>query len=158
MLCSFIGNITSNSITPNVRQEMFNLLQYNPNFKLINSGGWTPSVNKSLQDIFISTTIDSKFSLAPRGYGRSSFRFFECFQLGTIPIYLWNDVEWLPFKNIIDYNKLCISLHISQLDKLETILLSIDEIKYNKMFDYYNEIKYLFELDGMSTQIIKENI
>ena len=26
----------------------------------------------------------------------------------------------------------------------------------NKMFDYYNEIKYLFELEGMSNQIIKE--
>jgi hypothetical protein len=24
------------------------------------------------------------------------------------------------------------------------------------MFEYYNEIKYLFELEGMSNQIIKE--
>ena len=102
ILCSFVGNITANHVTPNVRQEMFNTLENNLNFRLIHSGGWTPEVNKQLQNIFIENTINSKFALAPRGYGKGSFRFFECFQLGTIPIYLWNDEEWLPFKNTID--------------------------------------------------------
>ena len=156
ILCSFIGNITSNSIMPNVRQEIFNKFNNNSNFKIINSGGWTPSVNKSLQDIFINTTIDSKFALAPRGYGRSSFRFFECFKLGTIPIYIWNDINWSPFQNEIDYNKLCVVIHVSELDKLENKLLSITEEQYMNMFNYYNEIKHLFELEGMSNQIIKE--
>jgi hypothetical protein len=84
--------------------------------------------------------------------------FFECFQLGTIPIYLWNGVEWLPFKEIIDYSKLCISLHISQIVDLERTLNSVTEEKYNKMLDYYQEIKHLFELEGMTQQIIKKNI
>jgi hypothetical protein len=137
---------------------MFHILENNSNFKLINSGGWTPEVNKNLQNIFIENTINSKFALAPRGYGRGSFRFFECFQLGTIPIYLWNDEEWLPFKNIIDYNKLCISMHVSQINELENILLSIHEKQYNKMFEYYSNIKHLFELEGMSNQIIQENL
>jgi hypothetical protein len=158
ILCSFVGNITANHVCPNVRQEMFHILENNSNFKLIHSGGWTPVVNTDLQNIFIENTIDSKFALAPRGYGRGSFRFFECFQLGTIPIYLWNDEEWLPFKNIIDYNKLCISLHISQIHELENKLLSIHEEEYNKMFEYYNSIKHLFELEGMSNQIIQENM
>jgi hypothetical protein len=158
ILCSFVGNITSNHIQPNVRQEVFNVLNNNSKFKLINSGGWTPSVNKNLQDLFISTTLNSKFSLAPRGYGRSSFRFFECFQLGTIPIYLWNDVEWLPFKDVIDYNKLCISLHISQINKLESLLESITEEDYNRMWIYYEEIKHLFNIEGMTNKIIQENI
>ena len=158
ILCSFVGNITANHITPNVRQEMFNILENNPNFRLIHSGGWTPQVNKNLQNIFIENTINSKFSLAPRGYGRGSFRFFECFQLGSIPVYLWNDKEWLPFKNIIDYNRLCISIHISQIHELENKLLSIHEEQYNTMFEYYDSIKYLFELEGMSNQIIQENL
>ena len=51
ILCSFVGNITANHITPNVRMEMFNFLSNNNNFKLINSGGWSASVNKNLQDI-----------------------------------------------------------------------------------------------------------
>jgi hypothetical protein len=158
ILCSFVGNITCNQVMPNVRQELFTIFGNNSKFKLINSGGWTSTVNNTLQKLFIETTINSKFALAPRGYGRSSFRFFECFQLGTIPVYVWNDKEWLPFKNKINYNKLCISIHISQINELERILLSIDEELYNNMFEYYHNIKHLFELEGMSTQIIQENM
>jgi hypothetical protein len=157
ILCSFVGNITSNGVMPNVRDEIFNKFANNVNFILINSGGWTPSVNKNLQDIFINTTIDSKFALAPRGYGRSSFRFFECFKLGTIPIYIWNDIDWSPFTNIIDYSKLCIVIHISEIENLSLILSSITEDKYNNMLNYYNEIKHLFELEGMTNHILQES-
>jgi len=156
ILCSFVGNITSNHVQPNVREIMKNKLSSNSQFIFYDSGGWTPSVGIDLQKKFVNLTRESKFALAPRGYGRGSFRFFECFQLGTIPIYLWNDIEWLPFKNIIDYNRLCISLHISQINSLEQKLESITENDYNKMFEYYNEIKHLFELEGMTNQIIKE--
>ena len=155
--CSFIGNITSNHVEPNVRQIMFDTFSNNSNFKMINSGGWTPSVNQDLQQIFIHTTIDSKFTLAPRGYGRGSFRFFECFQLGSIPIYIWNDIEWLPFKDVIDYKKLCISIHISEINNLESVLQSFTEEDYNNKIEYYHTIKYLFQLEGMSNQIIQEN-
>ena len=157
ILCSFVGNITSNRVLPNVRQVMFDTLanKNNSNFLIINAGGWKPTVNKSLQDLFINTTIDSKFALAPRGYGRSSFRFFEIFQLGTIPIYIWNDVNWSPFQNVIDYKKLCISIHISEIDKLESMLLEINEEKYNSMWAYYETVKHLFNLEGMSNEIIR---
>jgi len=156
ILCSFVGNITANHVQPNVREVMFGALKDKPNFRIIHSGGWTPSVNKDLQKMFIHTTINSKFAVAPRGYGRSSFRFFECFQLGTIPIYIWNDIDWSPFKDIIDYNRLCINIHISQIGNLEQILLSIDEARYNSMFEYYNEIKHLFTVDGMTKHIISQ--
>jgi hypothetical protein len=158
VLCSFVGNITSNSVTPNVRQVMFDMFTNNSLFEMINSGGWTPSVNGNLQKIFIDTTINSKFAFAPRGYGRSSFRFFECFLLGTIPIYIWNDVKWLPFQNVIDYKKLCIVIHISKITEVENIIKNVDENQYNNMWNYYNEIKHLFELEGMTTQIIQEII
>jgi len=158
IFCSFVGNITSNKIEPNVRRCMFDKLLDNKKFKLIDSGGWTANVNENLQNLFISTTIDSKFALAPRGYGRSSFRFFECFKLGTIPIYIWNDEEWLPFKNYIDYKKLCISIHISEIDNLESILELITEKDYNNFFKYYDKVKYLFELEGMYEMIIQDKI
>ena len=155
ILCSFVGNLTSNHVLPNVRQEMFSYLDRNPDFKMINSGGWTPKVNENLQQVFIETTINSKFALAPRGYGRSSFRFFECFQLGTIPIYIWNDICWLPFQDVIDYKKLCMVIHISEIGKLYELLLSVDKKKYNEMFEYYHSIKYLFQLDGMSKYLLE---
>jgi hypothetical protein len=154
ILCSFVGNITSNNVLPNVRKVMFDTFKFNGKFKMINSGGWTPAVKKVMQDTFINTTIDSKFALSPRGYGRSSFRFFECYQLHTIPIYLWNDIEWLPFKDEIDYSKICVSLHISKINELENILSNITEEEYNNMFIEYEKIKHLFELEGMCEKII----
>ena len=156
VLCSFVGNITNNpnQSAINVRQVMFDTLQGNPQFLITNSGGWTAKVNDVSRRKFINFTRLSKFALAPRGYGRSSFRFFECFQLGTIPVYLWNDIEWLPFSNIIDYNRLCISLHVSKIRELEQKLLAVTEEQYNEMFEYYHQVKHLFSLEGMSKQIM----
>lgn len=156
ILCSFVGNITANHVLPNVRAHIMHYFSGKPGFQMINSGGWKPDVNKDLQAIFINITLDSKFAFAPRGYGRGSFRFFECFQLGTIPIYVWNDKNWLPFQNIIDYDQLCIQMHISEIEGLEAKLLSIDERKYEAMWVYYQSIKYLFTLEGMTAQIISE--
>ena len=157
ILCSFVGNITTNHIQPNVRQHIFNMFQKNPNFQIINSGGWTPNVNTNNQLTFINITLNSKFAFAPRGYGRSSFRFFECFKLGTIPIYVWNDINWLPFQDQIDYSKCCISIHVSELIGLEQKLMSINEIEYKKMLEYYETIKHFFTLEGMSNEIIRLN-
>jgi len=155
ILCSFVGNITSNHVVPNVRKKMFDVLSRKANFTLINSGGWKPVVNESLQDIFIQTTLRSKFALAPRGYGRGSFRFFECLQLGTIPIYIWNDVNWLPFQDVIDYKQLCVVIHADEIGTLEHTLLNISETQYNNRLVYYSTIKHLFELGPMCDFLIE---
>jgi hypothetical protein len=120
---------------------------------LVYRHNWSNSVNKNNQDAFIDTTVNSKFALAPRGYGRSSFRFFEIFKLKTIPVYVWDDIEWLPFKEIIDYSKLCISINIKDIHTLAGILKSITEEQYNSMLDYYNEIKKYFDVSGMTELI-----
>lgn len=134
---------------------MFDKFQNNESFLMINSGGWTNQVNDYQQEIFINITSNSKFALSPRGYGRSSFRFYENFLLGTIPIYIWNDKNWLPFQYVIDYDKLCIVIHISEINELEKKLKNIDELKYDNMWKYYDQIKHLFELEGTAKQIIK---
>lgn len=155
-LCSFVGCLTCNNLPPDVRRIMFDKFHKNPKFNIVDVGGWTNVISEEKQKLFVDITSDSKFSLAPRGYGRSSFRFFECFQLGSIPIYIWNDKEWLPFKNIIDYKKLCFSIHISEIDSLEEKLINTTQEKYTAMWDYYNSVKHLFTLEGMSKQILNE--
>jgi hypothetical protein len=149
VLCSFVGNLTHN-----VRHLLFNILKDNHDFILINSGGWNISVNKALQYKFLDLSLDSKFMLCPRGAGRSSFRFFEAFKLGCIPVYVWDDKNWLPFKNKIDYSKLCVVVHESELKLLHNILDNINIEKYNQMKNYYNSIKYLYSLDGVYNEII----
>ncbi len=149
ILCSFVGTNTHT-----VRNTIENTYNTSSNFKFSVRGSWSPIVPENNQNSFIETTINSKFSLAPRGYGRSSFRFFEIFKLNSIPVYIWDDIEWLPYKEIIDYSNICISLHISKINELENILLNIDENKYNRMLENYNKIKYMFELDFMTKYIL----
>ena len=149
ILCSFIGTCTHT-----VRNKINNKFMNNTNFKINIKNNWSSIVNDNDQNNFIEITINSKFSLAPRGYGRSSFRFFEIFKLGTIPIYVWDDIEWLPYMDIIDYSKICISININDIDNLENILLNINEQKYNEMIENYNYIKYIFTLEFMSKYII----
>lgn len=157
ILCSFVGSITSNNIKPNVRETIIQKFSNNKNFLIKTTNSWTPDVDSNKQKQFIETTINSKFVLAPRGYGRSSFRFFEIFKLGSIPIYVWNDIEWLPYKDKIDYSKMCISININDIDNLETILNCITEKQYNDMINEYDKNKEFFTLDYLYKYIVDAN-
>jgi hypothetical protein len=44
----------------------------------------------------------SKFSLVPRGFGRTAYHLVETIQMGLIPIYIYlrNDIPWLPYKTM----------------------------------------------------------
>ena len=149
ILCSFVG-----SITHRVRQIMGQTLTNPAHFSYSVAANWTNVVDSQKQTLFIDTTVDSKFCLAPRGYGRSSFRFFEAFQLGTVPIYVWDDMEWLPYLDILDYSKFAISIHVSKLGELESRLLAIDEEAYAGMLREYEQVKHWFTLEGMTQYIV----
>jgi hypothetical protein len=151
ILCSFVG-----SNTHNVRSSIINFFHNDKDFNFQVNNFWTPNVDIQNQEKFINTTCNSKFCLAPRGYGRSSFRFFEILKLGSIPIYIYDDIEWLPYKDKINYSLFSISLKVNELNQLKNILLSIDEIKYKNMLEEYEKIQYLFTLDGMYDYIIEK--
>tara|TARA_Y100000389_G_scaffold204655_1_gene258623 strand:+ start:13226 stop:14086 length:861 start_codon:yes stop_codon:yes gene_type:complete len=148
--CSFVGTNTHN-----IRKILKAKFMKNKGFIFIDNNSWTDKVSKDKQDHFIEGTLRSKFAFAPRGYGRSSFRFFEIFKLGTIPIYVWDDIEWLPYKDEINYEDICISINIKDIDKLNNILDSIDEEKYRKMLENYEKIKYKFDLKFMCEYVVK---
>jgi len=150
ILCSFVG-----SATHYVRNVMREVLSRSPQHFELHMDRWTNNVQMQQQRKFVDVTRRSKFCLAPRGYGRTSFRFYEAFQLGSIPIYIWDDVEWLPYKELIDYDKICVSIHVSKLWELEERLLSIDEAAYQKMWEEYEKIKWYFTLEGMTTYICR---
>jgi hypothetical protein len=152
ILCSFVGTNTHIK----VRGNMINTFKTNNQFVLSITDSWTPIVDINKQDNYIHISNKSKFGLAPRGYGKNSFRFYELFKLGVIPIYVWDDIEWLPYKEIIDYTKFCISINIKDINDLPNILQSIDEDKYYKMWDEYEKIKKYFTLDGMYNYIISK--
>lgn len=67
----------------------------------------------------------STFSLCPRGLGRASFRLYEAMALGSIPIYIWDDREWLPFQDRLDWSEFAISLPIDAMDELPDRLAAL---------------------------------
>ena len=148
-VCSFVG-----SITHKVREEMMTRFRGKPWF-MHQVHGWTNQVDEGKQESYVEVTANSRFCLAPRGYGRSSFRFYEALQLGTIPVYVWDDIEWLPYMEKVDYSRFCISIHVSKLGELESRLLSIDENTYATMWREYEKVKHLFTLEGMTQYVLE---
>ena len=149
---SFVGTYNTHTL----RQNMFNSIGRNPNFKFEVNGVWTNSVPNAAADTFIKTTLNSKYCLSPRGFGRSSFRFFEAMLLDTVPVYFWDDAEWLPYKDILDYSKFSVSIHETEVDKTAQILKSISHERYLSMVEELKRVRPYFTLEGMSEYIVSK--
>jgi hypothetical protein len=149
-MASFVGTYTTHPL----RTKMFTLLGRKPNFKFVAKGDWTNSISGHLADAFIETTLKSKFCLAPRGFGRSSFRFFEAILLDTVPVYFWDDIEWLPYKDVLDYSKFSVSIHDNDIPRTAEILKSISNEKYLSMVEELKRVRHYFTLEGMSEYIV----
>ena len=57
----------------------------------------------------------TRFVLTPRGYGRSAFMIAEAIQAGAVPIYVYNDLEWLPYLSLWESDRLGLSVHYRNL-------------------------------------------
>jgi hypothetical protein len=151
ILCSFVG-----SRTHPVRQQMHQILSNRAGFELHFTEQWTDAVSEEKQRRFVDITRRSKFCLAPRGYGRTSFRFYEALLLGTVPIYIWDDIEWLPYREHLDYSKFAISIRSSELETLESRLNAMDASQYEQMREAYQQVHRWFTMEGMTEYIISE--
>jgi hypothetical protein len=151
LLASFIG-----SNTHPLRMKIKDAFINKADVFLGIQGLWTPVVTENQAELFIHKTLESKFCLAPRGYGRSSFRFFEAMLLGTIPVYFWDDREWLPYEDILDYSKFSVSIYEKDISKAYDILKSISEEKYASMLEELDKVVKYFTLDYMCEYIINQ--
>jgi hypothetical protein len=149
-LASFVGTLTTHPI----REELYYYLKEKPGVIWNGKREWSAAVVPQDALRFITETLQSKFCLAPRGYGRSSFRFFEAMQLDTIPVYVWDDIEWLPYKEHIDYSTFSISISKKDISKLHNILTSISEETYEKMVQEVKKNRHWFTLDAIVDYLI----
>lgn len=149
-LCSFIG-----ANTHAVRKNMQEYITGRSDF-YSSLDKWKEDVTIDKQNEFIKVSLNSKFGLAPRGNGRGSFRFYELLKLGVIPIYLWDDIEWLPYKEYIDYSSFSISINSNEIHTLEPLLRSISNEKITLMLAEYEKVKHWFTPDGLSEYILNK--
>jgi len=148
ILASFIG-----SITHPVREQLITAVQPYNDIVCQATNGWSPTVSESAAAEFVTTTLRSKFCLAPRGYGRSSFRFIEAMQLDTIPVYIWDDSCWLPYQEYIDYSTCSICIHKNDLHNIHGILSGITDETYTEMMESMQKIRSIFTLKWMCEYI-----
>jgi hypothetical protein len=70
-----------------------------------------------------SIMANSKFSLCPRGFGRTSYHFAETLQMGSIPIHVYMDQPWIPYAPLLLGGNYTFSTRLKGLPALEQQLL-----------------------------------
>ncbi len=91
-LASFIGRLSTHPI----RRKMADKLSHRKDTFLDDGDKGN--------NFFVKKILESYIALCPRGYGGSSFRFFEAMQLGAVP-FLIGDIDTRPFKKFIKWDE-----------------------------------------------------
>ena len=105
-------------------------------------------------ELFCNIMDDSTFCLCPRGTGKTSLRIYEALQMGCIPIYIYDDL-WLPFKDLIKWEDICILVHTKEVDKIGSI---VDNITSERIYEMQQNIKKYsdyFTFEGCCKTIAK---
>ena len=137
IFCSFVGRLDTHFC----RFLLYNKLEKNKDFKFVNSVGF---------ETYRNILNSSIFTLAPRGFGFTSFRLYEAIFAGSIPIYVWYDKLCLPFNDELDWNKFSIVIHSNNIDTLPKILkdCNISEMqkeleKVRNKFTFQSTFEYI---------------
>lgn len=139
-LASFVGKIKTNPI----RAEMQELLKDRTDTHIVRSQG---------RDYFVQTILESFVVLSPRGFGSSSFRFFEAMQLGVVP-FLIGDIDHRPFKKFLDWDSVSlytpdlsdINHKLDQLDKNQLLKMGVAAKRmYEEKLAHQNWCKYVIK-------------
>lgn len=149
IFCSFTG-----SITHPCRAAVCDQLNGKPNV-VINTHRWSNHISGDKQNTFIDIMSRSRFSLAPRGYGKTSFRMYEALELKSVPVYVY-DEPWLPYTELIDWNKMAVLVHVNDIHTLYERLLKITDDEVASMLDYYEQHRHLFSYDGMCEYVLQK--
>lgn len=149
IFCSFVG-----SDTHDCRKILRKLLSGKPDV-VFEMGTWDWTFPQNKVSNFISLVNRSVFSLCPRGFGETSYRLYESMKCGSIPVYIY-DEPWLPYKDELDWEKLCVMIHIDDIDNTYEILKSKTD---EEIQSYREEIQKhqedYFSLEGVCNQIVR---
>ena len=138
---SFVGRIDGASDATGLRSRMHQALRDHAQF----------SSGPTWRDVMARST----FSLCPRGLGRTSFRLYEALSVGSIPIYLWDDREWLPYRDELDWSEFSLSLHIDRVAELPDLLSRITPQQIHRMQRRIGQLyEAYFTLAGTCRRIV----
>lgn len=140
IFCSFMGRFD----THKCRIDMKNILEHNTKFKFFNS------VNFEEYKNIINRSV---FTLAPRGYGYTSFRIYEAIAGNSIPIYIWEDKKILPYSDIINWDDIAVIINSNEISELPSIL---EKINIEEKINNIANVKHMFTFNFMCDYIKKK--
>lgn len=135
IFCSFMGRFDTHKCRIDMHNYLKQINDTNLKFMFYESLGFEEYKNVLNRSIF---------TLAPRGYGYTSFRIYEAIMANSIPIYIWDDKPVLPFSDILKWDDFCITINANEINKLPQILQNIN---ISKMQSNLQNIKHLFTFD-----------
>jgi len=96
----------------------------------------TPQSRDSARREFLDNLRSADFSLAPKGDGNYSIRFFEALSMGRIPILIDTDMV-LPLEKVIDYSKFIVRVPHTEMhalpDRIATLYGSLSDEEFMNM-------------------------
>lgn len=80
---------------------------------------------------------------------------YEAMLLDTVPVYVWDDKEWLPYQEVLDYKAFSVSVNRKELSGLGAKLAAITDAEYEAMREEIRRVRRWFTLEGMAEYVIK---
>ncbi len=139
IFCSFMGRFD----THKCRIDMHKSLKSNNKFIFYDSVGY---------EEYKKILNQSIFTLAPRGYGYTSFRIYEAILAESIPIYIWENKKILPFEDILKWEEFSIVINANEIQNLPNLL---EKCNINNMQAKLKEVKHYFSFEGTFDYIKK---
>jgi hypothetical protein len=96
----------------------------------------------------------SRFSLVPRGFGRSAYHLAEVLQMGLIPIYVYldDDTSWIPYREL--FHEFGYETNVSGIQNL---ISQLKQLSTNEIYEKEQSIETLrrshFSYEGVLDQI-----
>jgi hypothetical protein len=94
-----------------------------------------------------------KFIISPRGYGRNSYRLGEVLQMGMIPVYVYNDIPWLPYYDSINWSAFSI---VVRWDRIQDASNRISETSDQEVHAMRTRIHQLFFTHFSANAVMKQ--
>lgn len=124
---------------------------------------FTADLVKKQREEYIDNMITSHFTLAPRGDGNFSQRFFECLSVGRFPILVDTDSA-LPLSDVIPYERFVVMVPYQERSKtVDYVIDFVKGLSDEEFIKRQEEAKFYFDkylsVKGYYTYLfIEENI
>ena len=146
---SFVGNFHANprNTTRSMREILSERVQYaaTATSKEIFTG-WAG-------DKWREVVVASRMSLCPRGYGRTSFHLAEVVQLGHIPVHVFEDQPWIPYRRA--FERIGFSIRLNETPTALEKLFGASNAELETREAAARQLRTLWTLDGTMAEIAR---